>query len=60
MFWLAHSTIEERLKAITFLNLSIGSVAAAAKVKYLGADDHRSTTRWIELRASKILMGREI
>lgn len=47
-------------KAMVYLNRSTGSVARAANVKYFGAEDHKSTTRWIELLASKILMGRDM
>ena len=50
----------DKPKAITFLKRSTGSVILAAKARNFGADDHRSTTRYIELRASKILIGKEM
>lgn len=46
--------------ATTFLIRSSGSVCMAACDKNVGALDHRSTIRWIELRSSNILIGRDI
>ena len=49
-----------RLKAITCLMRSTGSVSLAAAVRYWGAEAQKSTIRWMEDRGSNILIGREM
>lgn len=47
-------------KAITNFNLSRLSVVYPAYFKYKGANDHKSTRRWMLEVASNILIGNEI